>query len=135
MTPIKRRSGIEAGILGVKVKYESEWADQECTIKIQSPAHGEKFNESDRSRYRPIYGIITGFTKERIIKQGLKVKISIITDIEYPQGIAHVDEGGRWVLKSAHFGGNLHIVQAELIDKDEKSLGLIDRVDVVVEKN
>jgi hypothetical protein len=81
MASVKRKTGIEAGIPGMKVKYESEWSDQERTIKIQSPAHGEKFNEHGRSRYRPIYGFITGFSKQQIAKQGLKVKISIITDI------------------------------------------------------
>ena len=134
MAPIKRKTGVEAGIPGVKVKYESEWADQERSIKIQSPAHGERFNEFERSRNRPVYGVVTGFSKEQIKKQGLQVKVSIITDIEYPQGTANVDEGGKWMLKSAIFAGSLHVVQAELAEKGGKELGLIDRVDVIVDK-
>jgi hypothetical protein len=130
MPPIKRKTGIEAGIAPFKVTYESEWSDQERSIHIQSPSNGEKIYADSSSRKRPVYGIVTGFTKEQIKKQGLKVAISIYTDADYPQGVVDVDEGGRWILKSATFGGSLHIVQAELVDKNGKSLGLVDRVDV-----
>jgi hypothetical protein len=134
MTSIKRKTGVEAGIPGVKVTYESEWADQERSIKIQSPVNGEKIYEFGFSGKRPIYGIVTGFSAKEIKKQGLKVRVSIYTDDDYPQGIAEVDEAGKWMLRSASFRGSLHIVQAELIDKDENQLGLIDRVDVYVER-
>jgi len=112
-----------AGAVGPSASGES--TQPEKMIRILEPKNGAKiFLEANESMpaQRPVRGDVVGFTRDEIENFKLTVYVTITTDKVYPQGIARVQSDGTWQLRSAHFGGAVHILKAALKDKNDNEI-------------
>jgi hypothetical protein len=93
----------------------------ELAVRIESPRDGElivaRSGEPVPVR-RPMSGDVLGLTGADLQRELLVVRITIVTDAAYPQGSAVVDRVGRWTLPAVNYGGDVHQVLAELMDRN-----------------
>jgi hypothetical protein len=89
-------------------------------LRILSPADRSEIvaARGETIASRSVTGDIIGLRSGDAADYGFRVRVTVTTDREYPQGIALVDPSGTWVLPAAHFGGEEHVIRAELLDRN-----------------
>jgi len=107
------------------ILISTSYSKDKVEIRILYPKDGEKILLSAGENIpaeREIRGDIKGLSKKEIEELGLLVSVSIQTDKWYPQGIAQVRQDGTWALKKGYFGGAVHVIKADLKDKNDNEL-------------